>query len=268
MKFINTIILCFLLLSGCALTTTHRLDVKPLTEREVVFEKAKALVLAREFSKAEGLFLNLTATSEENKDSIYAISLWNLSLISEKNNEPEKAILILHQLNNSHLNTVSRFKIHASLMKNYFRVSNSTEALKYKKILDDENQKDKFAVADLYRDLVETLDLNFDRSVIAELDYVNEIQKYLLYIMEQNEFLKNEKTTDLLISIYETSYALLLNEKLNHDFKEKIAIAMLNNMRHFELLKLNDLNVNLKTVSKFSNFADTKQKQITDWLHQ
>lgn len=263
-KSIKFVFLIFIFASGCALFS--RPQVIPLTEREVLFEKGRALIMAQEYNKAEDLFLSLTGQSMSNPDSPYDLSLWNLSLIYEKKGMPEKSILLLTQLLNGKTKFVSKFKIQASLMKNYFRVENQTEAMTYKKILDSENPNLSFD--ELYNNLVETLDLNYDRSAVQELDYVREIQKYLIFVIEQNESLTNEKATELLISIYDSAYALLKKDSLNHDFKRKIAISMLTNLRRFDLLKLNDLNINLKTTVKFSKYSEQKQKQITDWLHK
>lgn len=264
LKSIKFVFLILIFASGCAIFSRPQTTL--LNEREVLFEKGHALMLAQEYSKAEDLFLSLTGQAMSNPDSPYDLSLWNLSLIYEKKGMPEKSILLLTQLLNGQTKFVSKFKIQASLMKNYFRIDNQPEAMSYKKLLDSENPNLSFD--DLYNNLVETLDLNYDRSAPQELDYVREIQKYLVFVMEQNESLTNEKATELLISIYDSAYALLKKDSYNHDFKRKIAISMLTNLRRFDLLKLNDLNINLNTVAKFSKYSETRQKQITDWLHK
>ncbi|MBC7464545.1 MAG: hypothetical protein H7256_01010 [Bdellovibrio sp.] len=255
-----------LIISSCVIVPRSPEGPRPLTEREVLYEKGNALLMAHEYAKAEVLFLSLTGQHMQKPDAPYDMSLWNLSTIYDKNGFAERSILILLPLLDSEY--VSQFKIKAALMKNYFLLGNSTEALKYKKMLDAENPKMTVAANALYYDLVETLDLNYDHLLLEELQYVGEIQKYLIFVMEQNESKKNEKVTELLTSIYDAAYAMLAKDSVNPEFKKKIAISLLNNLRRFELLKLNDLNINQKTVSKFTLYADKKQKQITDWLHQ
>ena len=71
-----------------------------------------------------------------------------------------------------------------------------------------------------------------------------------------------------MISIYQQSYARTEKDSLKNDFKKEILISLLDKLRKFNLYKLNDLNINLKTVSKFSIFAEKLEKQITDRLLQ
>lgn len=258
----------FVVVSSCAYFAKNYPSsvAQPLTEREILFEKAKALMIAHEYAKAEDLFLSLTGAGVESPDKVYDQSIWNLALINDKKGKPDKAILLALQiLNTKHF---SNFKVKALLMKNYFRIDNPNEALRYKKMLDAENPKLTVAANDLYYELVDTLDLNYDHLLLQELAYVNEIQKYLVFVMEQNDSSKNEKVTDLLISIYDASSSLLTKDVVQPPFKKKLAIALLDNLRRFDLIKLNDTNLNQKTVVRFSKYAEQKQNQITDWLYR
>ena len=160
------------------------------------------------------------------------------------------------------------FKLKAALMKNYFRVGNKIVALKYKKMLDDEKPRATIQTNVLYVTLQQTLNLNYDQLILEELDYVGEAQKYLLYVMEQNQSELNQVATELLISIYQRAYAQTKKDSLQADFKEKILVSLLDKLRLFESYKLNDLNINLQTVAKFSKFSEKLEKQITDRLHQ
>lgn len=264
--YVVAVTLTVTMISSCVIVPRTPEGPRPLTEREMLYEKGNALLLAHEYSKAEVLFLSLTGQHMQNPDAPYDMSLWSLSTIYDKNGFPERSVLILLPLLKSEY--ISQFKVKAALMKNYFLLNNPTEAMKYKKMLDAENPKMTVAANALYYDLIETLDLNYDHLLLQELDYVGEIQKYLIFVMEQNESKKNEKVTELLTSIYDKSYEMLAKDSVNPEFKKKIAISLLNNLRRFDLLKLNDLNINPKTVSKFSLYAEKKQKQITGWLHQ
>ncbi len=273
LKKITTILFvylsCFLLIS---LTTSCSLfgnsDAQPLSQRQQIFEKGKALMANDQYAKAEPFFLSLTAEPEEKSDLIYDLSLWNISLIYEKLGLPEKSILALNLLLNRQTEHVLAFKLKAALMKNYFRVGNKIVALKYKKMLDDEKPRATIQTNVLYVALQQTLNLNYDQLILEELDYVGEAQKYLLYVMEQNQSELNQVATELLISIYQRAYAQTKKDSLQADFKEKILVSMLDKLRLFESYKLNDLNINLQTVAKFSKFSEKLEKQITDRLHQ
>ena len=253
------------ILSGCAFFNNSEVV---LNEREVIFEKANVLLQAEQYAKAEPLFLSLTAEPAAKLDPIYDLSLWNISLIYDKFALPEKAILALDLLRERKSTYVLEFTVNAALMKNYFLVGNKLVALKYKKLLDDENPKTSISADILYSNLRQTLNLNYDQLVLQELDYIGEIQKYLLFVMEQNESSTNQQATENLISIYQQSYARTEKDSLKNDFKKEILISLLDKLRKFNLYKLNDLNINLKTVSKFSIFAEKLEKQITDRLHQ
>ena len=253
------------ILSGCAFFNNSEVV---LNEREVIFEKANVLLQAEQYAKAEPLFLSLTAEPAAKLDPIYDLSLWNISLIYDKFALPEKAILALDLLRERKSTYILEFTVNAALMKNYFLVGNKLVALKYKKLLDDENPKTSISADILYSNLRQTLNLNYDQLVLQELDYIGEIQKYLLFVMEQNESSTNQQATENLISIYQQSYARTEKDSLKNDFKKEILISLLDKLRKFNLYKLNDLNINLKTVSKFSIFAEKLEKQITDRLHQ
>ncbi len=253
--------------TGCALFSKGE-ALKATTEREAQFAKAKTLMATERFVEAEPLFLNLVAEPESNVDSIYDESLWSLSLVFEKQGQPEKSIFSLKQLQARKPIHISRFKILASLMKNYFRVGNEVEAFRYKKILDTDYPKFKLNADDIYINLLQTLSLNYDQLILHELEYVAEVQKYLLFVMEQSSAKSNEHATDLLISIYQKTYDLSLKNSLNHEFKSKIMATLIDNLNRFENYKVNEVSTKSKTVARFSIFSNKLKKQITDWFHQ
>jgi len=223
---------------------------------------------ANQYAKAEPFFLSLTAEPEEKSDAIYDLSLWNSSLIYEKLGYPEKSILALQLLLDRNTTHVMHFKIKASLIKNYFRVENKLAAMKYKKMLDEENPKTKYDSETLYLSLLQTLNLNFDHLILEELEYIGEIQKYLLFVMEQNQSKMNQHATELLISLYERAYEITLKDSVAASFKEKIMISILDKLRQFDLYKMGDTNINLKTVAKMTLFSQKLEKKITERLHQ
>ncbi len=253
--------------SGCAYLWPHN-EVMPLSEREIIFENSRHLMAEQKFAKAESLLQSLVAKPESYSDVLYDNSLWSLSLVFEKGGYPEKAILSLKQLLDRRHEEVSRFKILTSLMKNYFRVGNRDEALNYKKIIDLENPKFRINADAVYLDLLQTLNLNFDYLILEELDYVAQVQKYLLFVMEQKTAKSNQHATELLISIYERTFQLLKKDNLSEEFKTKILVMLLDNLHRFHNYKLDDLDSNTKTIAKFTSFSQKLEKQITDWLHQ
>ena len=256
----------FLIFTGCAFFNT---STERRSEREIIFDKAKTLIESDQYAKAEPLFLSLTAEpSLSETDSIYDLSLWNIALIYDKLALPEKAIFALNLLQDRKSEFVLKFTINTALMKNYFLVGNKLVALKYKKLLDEENPKTSISADVLFSNILQTLNFNFDQLVLEELDYVAEVQKFLLFVMEQNESDTNRRATETLISIYQQVYALTKKDSLQNDFKQKILVSLLDKLRRFDQYKLDDLNINLKTVSRFSIFSEKLEKEITDRLHQ
>ena len=266
LKFLGLLSSLYFLL-GCALFASEP-DIKPPTARELLYDKGRELLLVGQYKSAEQPFLTLVAEPESNSDFIYDNSLWSLSLVYEKLDYPEKSIVTLNQLLARKSKHVSRFKTLASLMKNYFRVGNSDEAQKFKKMLDIENPKSNIEADQIYLELQQTMNLNFDHSLLEELEYLSEVQKYLLFVMEQNQSKSNVLATNLLISIYQQAYSLTEKDVMNKKFKEKVLIALFDNINRFNIYKINDLNVNMQTVAKFSNFSEKLQKQITERLYQ
>ncbi len=242
--------------------------IKTLDEREITFEKAKALVAAEKYNLAEPLLLSLVAEPESSLDALYDQSLWRLSLVYEKMGYPEKAILALSQLSGRAHYDITRFRILISLMKNYYLVGNPNEALRLKAIIDLENPKFRLNADAAYLDILQTLNLNYDLHISQELDYVAEVQKYLLFVMEQKQSKSNQHATELLISIYQRAFDQTKNDKLSLEFKGKILISLLDNLHRFENYRLDDLNASAKTVGKFAAFSEKLQKQITERLHQ
>ena len=239
-----------------------------MTQREYAYEKGKALFDAQEYEYALPFFLKISKQPASLKDSLYEKSLYNLSVIFEKMGSPEKALLTLQELKKTNQATISLFRIQLAEMKNNFRVSNDFKAIEVRKQIDESQPLVRYSIDSIYDDLVETTILNYDRLILEELDFIAEIQKYFVYVMESNAAPSNAKATDLLISICDKAYTLLDQETLKPEFRRKIAESLLDLLRRFDRYKIDDLNINLKTISKFSIYSEKKQKQITDWLHK
>ncbi len=258
-------------LTSCTYLTkslSERNDVQPMTEREYVFEKGKALFDGDQYEKSMPFFLKITRQRPSAADSYYENSLWSLSVAFERIGSPEKALLTLQELARTKQNVISLFRIRLAEMKNHFRVSNEYQALEVRKQIDALQPLSYYSIDDIYADLMATTLLNYDHLILEELEFIAETQKYFVYVMESKRAPLNERATDVLIGISDRTYALLSKENLNLEFRRKIAEALLDFLRRFDRYKIDDLNINLNTVSKFSRYSEKKQKLITEWLHQ
>lgn len=254
------------LISSCSLFE-KKSEIKELTPREANFEKAVTFFNEKNFNNALPLFQKISQQSEAKVDRVYDLTLWYLSVIYEKTNMPEKALLTLKELTLRNSTIVPSLKVRFSQMKNHFRVSNEYQALEVKKLIDSNQPLLRNDIETIYSYLFETTDLNYDHLAVEELQFVGQLQKYFIYVMESSQSPENAQATELLISIYDNFFKILKNNKLNFNFRKKIAIALIDQLRLFDRYKIDDLNVNLMTIAKFSNYSEKKQKLLTDWLY-
>ena len=247
---------------SCQSTPTSPINDR-LTERDITFQKGLALVNQDHYAEAAPFFLKISQNSEGPDDETYSQSVWQLSQIYEEFGHYEKAVLALIELENRNAAKVSLLSVRFSLIKNYIRLGNRTKAaeIKNKLLFND-------SIKSLYTSLDETTHFKYDHSMIEELQYLGEIQRYFIFVMESKQGPMNEAATSKLIYFYETFLHLLNKDSLNLVLKKTIAIELLEQLRKFELYKLNEINLNPNTIAKFSNFSAEKQKFITDWLHQ
>ncbi len=234
-----------------------------LTEREVTYEKGSALFDNLKYAEAAPFFLKISQNSLGPKDELYNQALWKLSLIYDKIGEYERSILALIELEDRSSFKVSRLGIHLSLIKNYILVGNKPLATQIRTKLST-----NIPVSEVYLALADTSRFNYDLLIFEELQFLSEIQRYFILVMESDAAPMNENATLSLIAIYDTFYSALGKDSLNLEFRKSIAIEMLDQLRKFDLYKLNEANLNPRTISKFSVFSTEKKKLITEWLHR
>lgn len=239
-----------------------------LTEREVVFQKGLALYENNKFSESAPFFLKVTQSSLGPNDEVYDMSLWKLAGIYEKFGDFEKAVLSLLELEKRRPLAIPLFRIQLALAKNYIRLENKTLALKIEQEIDQSQPARTHSLSEIYVALEENSNFNYDHLIIEELQFLGEVQKYFLFIMESHETPLNQKATDLLIHIYDGFFNRFSQNTMSYLFKRSLSIELLEQLRKFDTYKLNTMNINPYTVSKFSNYSDEKQKFLTDWLHQ
>lgn len=258
-----------LILFSCQhLSVCREAEPPRLTEREVIFQKGLALFENEKFVESAGFFLKVTQTNLGPDDDIYNTSLWKLSTVYEKTGEHEKAVLALLELEKRKPGKLPLFRLQLALEKNYIRLENKELAFKIGQEIDQSNPAQQYSLQDIYIALEENSNFNYDHLIIEELQFLGQIQKYFIYIMESQEAPLNQKATDLLLHIYDGFFVKFNGTSVSYQFKKTLSIELLEQLRKFDIYKLSSINVNPYTISKFSKYNTEKQKFLTDWLHQ
>lgn len=269
LRSISFVAVTTLVLFSCqSLSISTQSEPARLTEREVVFQKGLALFENEKYAESAGFFLKVTQTNLGTDDKVYNDSLWKLATIYEKMGEYEKAVLSLLELERRKPANPPLFRIQLALEKNYIRLENKDLAFKIGQEIDRSNPAQQYSLQDIYLALEENSNFNYDHLILEELQFLGQIQKYFIYIMESQEAPLNQKATELLIHIYDGFFLKFNSASTSYQFKRALSIELLEQLRKFDYYKLNSININPYTISKFSNYNTAKQKFLTDWLHQ
>lgn len=264
-RSISLFLFPLLLLLSCA--TKGTLNSVPLSPREVTYQKGLLLFNVSKYAEAAAFFLKISQNPNDPYDEIYNSSLWNLSLIYEKFGDFDKSVFALQELEKRRPSSISLFKIRLALMKNYIRLGNKKVALEIRKQIDSSLPVSHYSLSDIYFSAAENTSFNFDLQMLQELQFLGEIQKYFVFVMESKDVSVNARATDLLMGLYDVFFKAFEKDSFNYEFKKSLAIELLEQLRRFNHYKLDDLNLNMKTMARFSAYSNKKQKYLTDWLH-
>ena len=184
----------------------------------------------------------------------------------ENTDQSEKALLALDELSKRVASTIPKAKIQFAQVKNHFRVTNYYQAKKIRADIDNDYKSQLLDKNNIYEALYYTTGLQYDRHILDELTYIGEIQKYFIYIMESDLSPENEKLTELLVLYYDGFLEALHKKSLAPELKQQLTVSILDQLRKFEKFKM-DEGKNPRTLARFSTYADTQQKKLTERLH-
>ena len=253
-----------LFLVGCV-SLKEKAPITPFnSERLQMFSTAENYYKNNDFNLAKPLYFRLSRNVSGNFDQIYDQSLWRLVKIYEKNDESEKALLALDELAIRKTSTISINKIKFSQMKNNFRVTNLYQAREIKKELDEAYRNENLSLDEIFENLIETTDLTYDHRLLEELMFLGEVQKYFVFVMESRLSPENEQLTDHLIKSYEHFFGLLKRNTLSPEFKRKLSISLLDQLRKFDQYKIDSNDTNLDTLTRFLSYSEPKQKFLIE----
>lgn len=253
-----------LILTSCAFFREKSSLPRALTEREQMFASAEDFYAKGNFESAKTLYFRLSRNVSGKYDSVYDQSLWRLVKIYEKSDESEKALLTLDELSIRKSSTISINKIKFAQMKNNFRVANLYQANIIKKEIDEAYRSEALDAEELFEILIDSTDLSYDHHMLEELLFLGTIQKYFVFVMESQLAPENEQLTDHLIKSYEHFFSLLKRSNLSADFKKKLSISLVDQLRKFDRYKIDSDGTNAETLLRFSNYSEPKQKILIE----
>lgn len=253
-----------IILPGCTFFSEKSLVHRPPTEREQMFAAAGDFYNKGNFESAKTLYFRLSRNVSGRYDAIYDQSLWRLVKIYEKSDESEKALLSLDEISIRKSSTISVNKIKFAQMKNNFRVANFYQANIIKKEIDEAYRSEALDLEELFEILIDATDLSYDHRMLEELLFLGEVQKYFVFVMESELSPENEQLTDHLIKSYEHFFSLLKRSNLSADFKKKLSISLLDQLKKFDRYKLDNHESNPETLLRFSNYSEPKQKILIE----
>lgn len=266
---VNVLLTSILLISsGCTYFQEEVVTVKEPTEREKLFYSAEKYFINNQDELAKPIYFKITRNNDGAFDPIYDKSLWRLVQIYEKDDESAKALLTLDELDKRTSSTIPKSKIRFSQIKNHFRVTNYYQAERIRKELDQQYRDRTMSLYEVYESLLDTTDLTYDHHMLEELKFLGEVQKYFVFVMESGMSPENERLTDRLIQNYDRFFATLKSPTTSDEFKRQLSIALLDQLRKFDIYQMNDDSANPKTMKRFSEYSEKQQKKLTESLHQ
>lgn len=259
-------------LMSCASSSTH--SNKSNTLSDINYEKGLAAYKKFDYPQASESLLKILQNPAYPDLQIYDESLWMMSVIYEKQAQFEQALLALNELEQRQRKIISPFKVRLAQIKNYYRVQNSEEAQLIRQKIDQaylftQNSSERYPLSNLFEDLSEVAQLNYDQHILAEIDFINEIQKYFFELMTCSDEKINQSSFELLTQIDDVFMLSFKKDYLNQTLKRSLAIKMIDHFEGFQQLSRENLTQaqNSKTMSLFLNYAEQKQKILIDWLH-
>ena len=271
-KRLLIIFLC-LGLSSCAYLEENLKDapppptkVAPPTAREIQFSEAESKYKAGQYDDALPLYLKIASDPSDTNDSIYEHSLLSLAQIYEKTDQSEKAILAYYELQKKDSDVIAKTSLKFALVKNHYRVSNYYQAKTLKTEIDADYKSQKISLSDIFQALYYQTDLYYDRHIGDEMIFVGEIQKYFVYVIEGPNAEQSEKATDLLILYYKKFLGQIDSQNLSPDLKKGLVVSLIDQLSKFDRYRMEGTGGNLSNFNRFSNFAATTQKNLTERL--
>lgn len=231
---------------------------------------------------------NVVAAQVEAREQAFVTSnqsLWQLTQTYEKNGEYEKALLVLEELaemstskdatkeptkktTEQESKVISKNRINFSQIKNHFLLNNFDQGREVKREIDADYKSKRITLNELYKNLIEITKFNYDVNLLEELEFLGEVQKYFIFVMESSLGPENEQLAGHLINNYELFFSALKRSYLSSDFKKKLSISLINQLQKFDQYIMDDYNSDSQAVSKFQDYSRKQQKILRESFYQ
>jgi hypothetical protein len=235
-------------------------------ERLNLFDLAEGKLKEEKLAEALELYLKITREAHNTKDIVYDKSLLRIAEIYEKTDQSEKSILALEELNLRNTPLLDPASKLVLLMKNHYRVTNYHQADQLRSELNQLYKARKIGLTEIYKALFYQTDLYYDRHILDESEFVGNLQKFFVYVMESDMTEEAEKLTDLLIHYYNGFLNKLDSPQLSGELKKKLIISLLDQFGKFDRYKLTDTRDEVSQLQRFSSFAEQQQRKLTERL--
>ena len=153
-------------------------------------------------------------------------------------------------------------------MKNNIRVTNFYQANIIKKEIDEAYRTEALDLEEVFEILIDSTELSYNHHMLEELLFLGEVQKYFVFVMESQLSPENENLTDHLIKSYEHFFSLLKRSNVSSEYKKKLSISLLDQLRKFDRYKIDSEDTNTETLLRFLNYSEPKQKTLIESFRQ
>jgi len=227
------------------------------------FELGKNETLIGHYEKAEPLLLKSILNSDYNS---HEAKLY-LTLVYDQIEKPEKSIIYANEYIAKEKNKAMLLRAHAIRLKNLVKVGSkadyNTSQNEISKIVNSE----VYGAIDILNELKWSLNLSCQIYCVEEIGFLSLIQLQFFYLIEKEPEIY-DRIADLLISRYEMYYLALSDQKLEMNYRKKMAFSVYEALQKAKNLHLEQNTLaSVKTatlVSKLSQYQNKTEQWIYD----
>lgn len=251
---VNLIILTTFMLSACSLFQTQKYFID---ESAVFtdFKKGQALISSQDYAESVPFLIK----SLEQKDENYAETLFLLSRSYDQLSQPDLVINTINEYQNlKSNNSLDRELIVQFLnIKNEIKLGTSQPNSKSKTAIQKIINHKNFSKKNITEALIWPLDFKCDQFCVKEILFLQNVQIYLLYVVELNNE-DSKKAAALLQLKYSFFYNILKSNNKIDDQKNEIKVALLKSLNYFNKIIL------VATFDLKNNYFKTMQNSLSD----
>jgi len=258
----------FLILSVLILSNCTSLERKTYSADQQVktlstdIEKIEYYVQMSFFDKAEKILNDQlpTVINENIRFKYFAV------IIYDQMSKPEKAILYATEfLKNSKSNS-ENYIIRTLLLKNYYKVQNKIGLDRIKTEISKTTTSEIYPGNELLDHLRISLNFNCQMYCLQEVNYLQEIQLQIFYIIERDPE-HSERAQDLLLSRYDYFADHLNNKQFDLLFRKKLSYLLYESLQKAKSLHLEDNTSASVSTAGLEGKLQQYQSKVEQWIY-